>query len=116
MEYPQISHSISSEFCSYLNKFGLLVAKLPRIARVNETCTDQRSHYTSIRNYHSILRQLVFQEPKLPSEIAFLKNLFGKRGTTPALKGVFDATVSLVTRFSSVFIFFDAFDEYDDST
>lgn len=66
--------------------------------------------------FASILRQLGFQKPVLPSEIESLERDYRKRGNTPPLRDLFEATVSLATRFTSVFVFFDALDEYDEDT
>lgn len=75
-----------------------------------------REDQTPAKIFASILRRLAFQKPKLPSEIGSLDKLFRNRGTTPTEEDVFSATVTLATRFSSVFIFFDALDEYDGRT
>lgn len=75
-----------------------------------------REGQTPAKIFASILRQLAFQKPKLPAEIESLDRLFRKKGTTPALGDMFNATVSVATHFSSVFIFFDALDEYDERT
>lgn len=75
-----------------------------------------RDGQTPAKIFASILRQLGFQKPELPSEIKSLDRDYKNSGRTPPLGDLFKATVSLVTRFASTFVFFDALDEYDADT
>lgn len=75
-----------------------------------------REGQTPTKIFASILRQLGFQKPQLPSEISLLDQKFGKQGKTLGLDDVFKATVTLAASFASVFVFFDALNEYDAKT
>lgn len=75
-----------------------------------------RDGQTPAKLFASILRQLAFQKPGLPSEIETLDTLFRKQGRSPDLYNIFQAIIPLAARFSSVFILFDALDEYDERT
>lgn len=61
--------------------------------------------------FANILRQLAFQKPTLPSEIETLEEVYKRKGKTPPLPDLLEATVSLATCFTTVFIFFNALEE-----
>lgn len=116
--FCSISHCCntrSSAVIDYITRNPLPIAGDIGIAYIY-CCSKDQDGQTPVKTFASILRQLASQKPKLPSEVITLNMHFNKPGRTPALKDVLKATVSLAARFSSVFIFFDGLDEYDERT